>query len=77
MQRQGRPVSHSHGRTAMENDDMVRYIVRDTRYSPLSLHDLLLTRANMVNAGSHTKYELACLQYWIMVKQGRLDAPGA
>jgi hypothetical protein len=51
---------------------LLRYIIKDERYKDRTAHDLKVTRANMINSGTATKYDLACIQYWIMYKEGRL-----
>jgi len=54
--------------------DPMHYVVRDTTLQLLSVHDLKIMRANMIESGKHTKYEFAHVQYWIMKKEDRLPA---
>lgn len=59
----------------MSNPDesmVLDHIVSDTRYHDMSVPQCKLRRAHMINSGTATKYELACVQYWIMHKEGRL-----
>lgn len=51
---------------------VLHHIMKDHRYLNLSAHDLKVRRANMINSGTATKYDLACIQYWIMHKEDRL-----
>ena len=53
--------------------DPLHHIVRDDRYSKLSVHDLKVMRANMIKAGQWVKgnFAAALVQYWIMKKEGR------
>jgi hypothetical protein len=46
-------------------------IVSDTRYVNQTADELKVLRANMINTGTATKYDLACVQYWIMEKEDR------
>lgn len=55
------------------DSDIAHEIVRDTRYEGMTAHDLKVMRSNMIERSDHTKYELACVQYWIMSKENRLN----
>lgn len=58
--------------TQWDNNLLLNHIVKDERYKTKEVHDLKVLRANMINSGTATKYDLACIQYWIMKKEGRL-----
>lgn len=49
----------------------VYHIQTDTRYKDHTVVELLLLRKNMINSGADS-YDVACVQYWLMSKQGRL-----
>mgnify|MGYP000194344780 CR=1 FL=1 len=61
--------------TRKEDNLFIRQIVKDKRYRDNTLTELLQTRANMINSGCVGQYELAVLQYNIMIKDGRFDNP--
>lgn len=54
------------------SNDILYHVPHDDRYARLSVHDLKVTRANMIASSKYTKYELALVQFWIMKKEGRL-----
>jgi len=53
------------------NDNLIIEIMKNSKLSNLTIHELKVMRANMINSGTFTKYELAEVQYWIMDKEGR------
>lgn len=58
---------------ANNEDSMVlNHIIKDERYINMTSHDIKVLRGNMITAGTATKYELACVQYWLMHKEDRL-----
>ena len=63
----------SHGRRAKTVKDSIflKYVVKDNRFKDKSLDELKLLRANMHYRGARD-YDLACVQYWIMLKENRL-----
>ena len=48
------------------------YVARDRTFRHLSVHDLKIMRANMVQQKNYSKYQFALVQYWIMKKENRL-----
>lgn len=61
--------------TKGEDHLFIRTIVKDQRYRDYKLDSLLRVRANMIASGVVSAYELAVLQYNIMVKDGRFADP--
>lgn len=56
--------------------DLLISLLKDKRYENHTAHDLKVMRANMINRGGFTKYEMALIQYWIMKKENRLSDLG-
>lgn len=56
--------------------DMLIDVMKDDRFSSLSVHELKVMRANMINQGGYSKFEFALVQFWIMKKENRLDQAG-
>lgn len=53
-------------------NDIMHYVARDRTFRNLSVHDLKVMRANMIETNNFTKYQFALVQYWIMQKENRL-----
>lgn len=66
----------SHGNLKMQsrdtNDWILLNILKDARYKDKTADELKMIRANMINSGTATKYDLSCVQYWIMEKEDRI-----
>jgi len=54
-----------------DNSIVLNHIMKDERYRNVSANDCKVRRANMISTGNATKYDLACIQFWIMEKEGR------
>lgn len=54
-----------------EDKMLMDTIKKNPSLRKMSVHELKLLRAKMVETGAYSKYETAAVQFWIMHKEGR------
>ena len=55
------------------DEHLVKFIEKDTRYATMLPHILKEMRNRVYADKSSTKYDRACIQYWLLKREGRLD----